>query len=102
MRLAVPDGFCRDEKYLFDIKPGGPGSGFSHKVIYNHLNLSDVFHKAGFSVNLLEYYDEKGEFHFIDWSPDAGKIRRSKRFDERNKDGVLMYTSLILDAYKNV
>jgi predicted SAM-dependent methyltransferase len=56
---------------------------------------------ADFKVNLLEYFDQEGKFHFIEWDPLEGKIHRSSRLDDRNKDGNLKFTSIILDAYKN-
>jgi predicted SAM-dependent methyltransferase len=56
--------------------------------------------KTGFTVNLLEYWDERGEFHSIDWTDEAGRILRSKRYDSRNKNGKLGYTSLIVEAEK--
>jgi predicted SAM-dependent methyltransferase len=103
LRVAVPDGFCPDEKYINDVKPGGDGIyAYDHKVLYNHLTFADIFERSGFRVVLLEYYDSKGKFHFTDWNPEDGQIRRSMRFDERNKDGRLRYTSLILDAHKNI
>ena len=51
-------------------------------------------------IDLLEYFDEKGEFHYKEWSPHDGMIYRSKRFDERNQNDLFNYTSLILDAKK--
>jgi predicted SAM-dependent methyltransferase len=51
---------------------------------------------------LLEYFDERGTFHYHDWSPADGMIRRSARFDSRNVGGHLAYTSIILDAKKPV
>lgn len=102
LRVAVPDGFCPNDKYINYVKPGGTGVGSDdHKVLFNHLTFADIFMRAGFRIELLEYYDSKGEFHFVDWNPEDGKIGRSRRFDERNKDGVLNYTSITLDAYKN-
>jgi len=59
-----------------------------------------MFEEAGFIVELLEYFDSEGKFHFVDWDVGSGKINRSKRFDERNRNGILRYTSIILDAYK--
>lgn len=102
VRAAVPDGFCPDKDYVNFVTVGGSGPGsFDHKVLYNYLSFADIFHRAGFRVDLLEYYDAKGEFHFTDWDPEAGRILRSRRFDERNRDGKLKYTSLILDAVKD-
>lgn len=59
-----------------------------------------MFEKAGFTVELCEYCDEKGHFHFRDWNPEDGFIYRSKRFDHRNKNGMLNMVSLIIDAKK--
>lgn len=101
LRVAVPDGFHPSDEYINWVKPGGTGSGAEdHKIIYNYTSLREVFEKAGFRVNLLEYFDEKGQFNFTHWNENEGKIYRSKRFDERNKDGKLNYTSIILDAIK--
>jgi len=69
-------------------------------MLYTYRTFTDVFEKAGFEVQLLEYLDSDGIFHFSEWGIMKGKINRSKRFDERNRDGKLMYTSIILDAYK--
>jgi predicted SAM-dependent methyltransferase len=102
LRVAVPDGFCPDKKYIDDVKPGGTGAGADdHKVLYNHKTFVELFAKAGFRAELLEYYDMDGKFHCVNWNPENGKIWRSKRFDDRNKDGTLNYTSLILDLHKN-
>jgi predicted SAM-dependent methyltransferase len=48
----------------------------------------------------LEYFDERGKFHFKDWHPDKGMIIRSIRFDPRNRNGSMIYSSLIVDAVK--
>jgi predicted SAM-dependent methyltransferase len=102
LRVAVPDGFHPNQDYIEYVKPGGSGSGAGgHKVLYNHRTFTEVFEKAGFRVVRLEYFDSEGEFHYADWNPQEGKIHRSRRFDERNKDGRLNYTSLILDACKD-
>lgn len=101
LRIAVPDGFNTNPDYINWVKPAGVGTGADdHKVLYNYKTLSDVFIKVGYKVNLLEYFDEEGTFHYKSWKPEDGKIYRSKRFDVRNKKGVLKYTSLIIDALK--
>ncbi len=43
----------------------------------------------------LEYFDEHGKFHAKDRDVLQGKIHRSARFDERNEDNKLNYTSII-------
>jgi len=51
-------------------------------------------------VKLLEWHGEGGQFHYVDWDPRQGMIRRSSKFDPRNRDGTLAYSSLIVDAIK--
>ena len=62
--------------------------------------MSKSLEKAGFTVNLLEYYDESGQFHHNPWKREDGFIKRSEDFDPRNTNGELNYTSLIIDAVK--
>ena len=102
LRVAVPDGCHPDQEYVSQVKVGGTGSGADdHKVLYTFESLRSLFTTAGFTVALLEYFDEEGNFHFENWDPDAGLICRSKRFDSRNQSGMLRYTSIILDAHKD-
>lgn len=54
----------------------------------------------GFKERLLEWIDEKGQFHFSDWKSEDDFIERSTRYDERNKIHATAYTSLIIDATK--
>jgi predicted SAM-dependent methyltransferase len=101
LRAAVPDGFHPSKQYIDWVRVGGSGPGSDdHKVLFNHQTFRQLFEKAGFRVTLLEYFDERAEFHYSDWDPQAGNIRRSRRFDKRNTGGALAYTSVILDAYK--
>lgn len=101
LRLAVPDGFHPDPAYREHVRPGGTGPGADdHKILYNYKTMVGRLEQAGFQVILLEYWDEQGQFHFSDWSADDGYIDRSKRYDPRNQDGSLSYTSLIVDAVK--
>jgi len=101
LRVAVPDGFHPDPAYIDYVKPGGYGAGADdHRVLYNWCSLKKVFEDAGFEVELLEYFDASGRFHCANWDPADGKIMRSSRFDERNFDRPLAYTSTILDARK--
>ena len=100
-RIAVPDGYHYKPEYINYVKPGGSGAGADdHKVLYNYKTLSKTFEDAGFTVRLLEYFDENGQFHYNEWDPKQGMIHRSKRFDERNRGNELNYTSLIIDAIK--
>lgn len=69
-------------------------------VTYNYKTLTRMFEETGFHVELLEYCDEDGKFHFNDWDPEKGFIYRSYRFDHRNSNESLGFVSLIVDAIK--
>ncbi len=101
LRIAVPDGFHPDRSYIEYVRPGGNGLGADdHKILYNYKIMKERLEKAGFHVQLLEYWDENGKFHYVDWTDQNGRISRSRRYDKRNEDGQLRYTSLIVDAIK--
>jgi predicted SAM-dependent methyltransferase len=101
LRLAVPDGFHPDPAYIESVRPGGTGEGAGdHSVLYNYRSLTEALEQAGFKVEILEFWDESGGFHFREWSPEYGSVRRSSRHDPRNRNGSLSYTSLIVDAIK--
>lgn len=104
IRIAVPDGNLQDATFLKLVGVGGPGPqdhpAYTHKILYTYKQLIAVFERAGFSVNLLEYCDENGDFHFSYWNPDDGMIGRSLRFDSRNSHEKIGMASIIIDAYK--
>lgn len=101
LRIAVPDGNHPDQTYIENVRPGGSGLGAEdHQVLYTYSTLSHMLKQAGFQVDLLEYFDEMGNFCGKAWDSAAGMVHRTSRFDERNLDGQLNYTSLLADAYK--
>lgn len=101
LRVAVPDGYHPDKEYIEYVRPGGTGAGADdHKILYTESSFAKLFQEAGFQVRLLEWFDSNGKFHYQEWDTNDGMIWRSRRFDERNKDGQLKYTSLIIDAVK--
>jgi len=101
LRIAVPDGLHPDPQYIDTVKPGGVGAGAEdHKVLYTYDALQRTLMKAGFDTRALEYFDPSGQFHAVDWNPSGGMVHRSARFDERNRDGELRYTSIIIDAVR--
>jgi predicted SAM-dependent methyltransferase len=101
LRAAVPDGLHPNPDYVESVMPGGSGSGAKdHKVLYTYRTFPEIFDSVGFEVFLLEYFDELGDFHHVDWNPSDGVIQRSRDFDPRNVNGKLNYTSIILDARK--
>jgi predicted SAM-dependent methyltransferase len=102
IRIAVPDGYHNEQEYLNLVKPGGSGEGAEdHKHLFNYITLSSIFEKQGFVSYLKEYWDEEGEFRTTYIYDDFGMIRRSFINDDRNKDKVHFYTSLIIDFKKN-
>ena len=101
LRIAVPDGYHPDPNYIEHVKVGGSSPGADdHKVLYTYKTLTQNLQEAGFEVELQEYWDENGEFHKKNWNFEDGYVRRSADHDPRNKDGVLNYTSLIIDGFK--
>jgi predicted SAM-dependent methyltransferase len=101
LRVAVPDGLHPDPAYIEHVRPGGSGPGaHDHKALYTYRTIAELFSQAGFTVRHLEHFAEDGAFHAAPWDPADGPIRRSLRFDERNRDGRPPYTSLLIDAHK--
>lgn len=104
LRCAVPDANFPDEEYQRMVQVGGPGPAdhpaADHKIVYDYLRFVDVFRSAGFDVDLLEYCDESGRFHYNQWNPDDGPIYRSLRSDHRNRGPIPGFISLIVDARK--
>lgn len=104
LRVAVPDAFYPDPAYQALVRVGGPGPAdhpaADHKIVYDHKRLTDVLAGAGFEVDLLEYCDRGGRFHYRQWDVAAGPIYRSLMLDHRNRGGRLGFVSLIVDAVK--
>lgn len=101
LRVAVPDGFHPNPEYIEMVRVGGTGNGADdHKILYDYRLMSAFLQEIGFKVTPVEYFDEQGDFQQIPWRVEDGMIRRSAAHDERNKNGALVYTSLIIDAEK--
>ena len=101
LRVAVPDGLHPDPDYIDAVKPMGSAAGSdTHKVLYTRSSLEGLLESAGFTTCVLECFDDQGNFLSAEWDPEDGMIRRSARFDSRNNDGQLRYTSVIIDAFK--
>lgn len=101
VRIAVPDGHHPDASYIEHVRPGGIGPGADdHKILYTLETLEAAVRKAGLEPEVMEYWDTKGRFHAREWDPVDGQVLRSKEHDPRNADGILHYTSLIVDGVK--
>jgi predicted SAM-dependent methyltransferase len=98
-RIAVPDGFRRDQAYVAEVSPPNDG----HLMLYDIDSLTRLLENAGFQVSPLEYFDRDEQFHAVSWDEKLGHIQRSVRFDSQVefKRGDLFFTSLIVDARKN-
>jgi predicted SAM-dependent methyltransferase len=103
IRCAVPDANFKNEFYQNIAKIGGPGQkdhpASTHKILYDYKALKNVFENVGFEIEILEYCDENGIFHYKYWNPDDGKINRSLKYDVRNAKDLQM-VSIIIDAKK--
>ncbi len=106
IRVAVPDKNFRNEWYQKMVQIGGNGDpthpAYTHKIVYDYQTLKEVFELAGFVVELLEYCDNEGNFHYNYWNEADGRIGRSFRFDTRNNTQTLGMVSIIIDAKKPV
>lgn len=94
-RIAVPDGFHPNPKYIEMTKPPQDG----HKSFWNYKTISDLAIQNGFQITLLEYFNEKHFFHQQNFSNDEGYVSRCKLngFSESYTND---YTSLVLDLMK--
>lgn len=106
IRCAVPDRNFKNEWYQNMVKIGGPGPedhpAYTHKIVYDYKKFIKVFNEAGFKVELLEYCDDDGRFHYRYWNAEDGYIGRSYRYDSRNNDKEIKMVSIIIDAYKEI
>lgn len=104
LRAAVPDRNFRNADYQALVQVGGPGPkdhpAYTHKIVYDYQTFRAVFEAAGFLVELLEYCDEQGDFHYVHWNDADGYIGRSLFHDTRNSLEKLVMPSIIIDAKK--
>lgn len=98
LRIAVPDGYRKDEAYVAATRP----PAYDHKVLFTIDTLVPLLESIGFRVTPLEYFDAQGKLHTHPWDVADGRVSRSARFDKREafKHGDVFYTSLIVDARK--
>lgn len=71
-----------------------------HKILYDYKLFTQIFAGAGFEIDVLEFCDDQGRFHYNHWSLEDGPIYRSFRSDHRNQNDKLGFVSLIVDAKK--
>jgi predicted SAM-dependent methyltransferase len=98
LRVAVPDGNYPDAAYVARARLGECVG--DHRALYTLDTLKALFEGVGYDVTPLEWWDKWGEFHYRPWDAAYGPIYRSLRFDGRNKQGVLRYTSIIIDCIR--
>jgi len=109
LRIAVPDGNHPDPIYRKYTGINGIGADASdHKQFIKFEFLKHELEKIGFSVNLVEGYDNLGNLKINKINKEFGKVIRS-RFNVRNDTSKNNFgwdfpdsnSSLIVDAQKN-
>lgn len=90
-RVAVPDGYNPDPAHIEHIKVGGDNQ--YHQQLYNYKSMTSQLEKAGFKIDLIEYYDEHGKFNTTPWDEAKGFVKRTSRTKKR-------VPSLLIDATK--
>jgi len=96
VRIAVPDALHPDPAFLAYWWP----PNLTHEAAYDYKSLPEAFLTEGFSVKLIEWWDERREFNRQHWDSFDGHVQRSIRYDHRNVDGKPNFTSLIFDCFK--
>jgi predicted SAM-dependent methyltransferase len=76
-RIAVPDAFHPSRYYYNLVKPGGLETPIEHKLFIDHEMLTRIADESGYQIRLLEYFDERGVFHKVDYSLEHGEIQRN-------------------------
>jgi len=104
LRCAVPDRNFPNQDYQNGVKIGGPGPAdhpaADHKIVYDVELFRSVFEDAGFDVDLLEYCDTEGRFHYHQWDLSSGPIYLSLLSDHRNTGGQIGFVSIVSVARK--
>ncbi len=95
LRLAVPDAFHPSRYYYNLVKPGGWETPFEHKLFIDHEMLSRLAAEVGFEVKLLEYFDEKGIFHGVNYNDSDGEILRCAK----NNIGLDVKNDILMDKF---
>jgi predicted SAM-dependent methyltransferase len=100
-RIAVPDAFHPSRYYYNLVKPAGWETPVEHKSFFDHEMLARIAGGAGYQIRLLEYFDESGVFHKVDYSPDDGAICRCAAnncgLDTANEEVMEKFYSTIPD-----
>ncbi len=103
LRLAVPDGNHSDPAYIDGVRPGGAGPGADdHKVLYTAESMGALLSRAGFRVELLEWYDDHHQFHERPWRLEDGRVHRSAQAHRVRPDWPWhpLDWSLVVDGVK--
>jgi predicted SAM-dependent methyltransferase len=104
VRLAVPDGFHPNQRYIDWVRPHGIWTPEEHKTLFNYHTLCALLEGAGFKVRLLEWWDESGELHQAEWQHEHGRIARccNSLYSQLILSPVVgaRFTSLVVDGFK--
>ncbi|GAB7081075.1 class I SAM-dependent methyltransferase [Megalodesulfovibrio paquesii] len=76
LRIAVPDAYHPSRYYYNQVKPGGKETPDEHKLFFDYELVTELAATSGFRIDLIEYFDENGQFHKKPFSEEAGMILR--------------------------
>lgn len=101
-RIAVPDGYHPDPFFIHHVEAG---NRHQHKMLWTVDNMPPLFLKAGYDVQMREYFDRDGDFHkhrVEDEEADMAKWSKVWRVADEGlvRDKLYGYTSLYFDAIK--
>lgn len=103
LRIAVPDGFHPDDKYIAWVMPGTGYNGDDHKVLFDYQILASMMRQAGFFLDYKEFWNERGEFYSEPMGVERGEMRRTSQDLWAKFLSVrvgAIYTSLVIDGIK--
>jgi len=103
LRIAVPDGFHPDERYIEWVRPGTGYNGDDHKVLFDYRSLAALMKRAGFHLDYKEFWNEQGELYTEQMEDERGQMRRTSQDFWAKLLSVRVgadYTSLVIDGIK--
>jgi len=101
IRIAVPDQYHKDQRYIEYVNDPVHG----HKSRWSFQSLTRFIKAAGFKhVQVKEAFDAGGSFNIATWYRIDGYVKRSFWYDYRNMvpelGNNIFWSSLIIDAIK--
>lgn len=96
-RIAVPDGYNPDPKYIDDVSPLGKiGASYGHKSLWNYKTYAELAKKNNFTIKFIEYFDEQKNYFLNPYNIIDGEIKRTGNNSDQNAG-----KSLVIDLIKS-